>query len=335
MTEKNTAIQEAAQALARGQLVAFPTETVYGLGADASNPDALDLLFKAKGRPSKHPVIVHVAEHEQVGDWCRELPEAAIILGKLFWPGPMTLVLKKAEHVHDLITGGQDTIAIRIPSHPMALELLGEFGKGIAAPSANKYGRLSPTSAEDVRAEFENEIALVLDGGACPVGIESTIIDVSGETPRILRPGMIQTESVFVALHEIGLQNPLSSSKEDAPRVPGSTASHYAPRTPLKLLSSEQLVQEVEKLEREGQEIAVLSFQNAPVLQKRWINASRFPGHYAHTLYKNLRKLDSYGSDLIIVEQPPQEADWEAINDRLRRAAGNAESNGSEVCDGS
>lgn len=333
MTEENMAVKEAAQLLASGRLVGFPTETVYGLGADASNPEALEALFKAKGRPTKHPVIVHVGEHEQVGDWCAELPDAAIILGKLFWPGPLTLVLKKAEHVHDLITGGQDTVAIRIPSHPMAQELLREFGKGVAAPSANKFGRLSPTSADDVKAEFGDELALVLDGGACQVGIESTIIDLSGSVPRILRPGMIQTESIYVALHEVGLSVP-AGDKTDSPRVPGSMPAHYSPATPLKVLGSENFVKDVEQFEREGKEVAVLSFHNAPLLQKRWITSSRFPAHYAHTLYKNLRKLDAYGSDLIIVEEPPQESDWEGINDRLRRASGMGDS-GAEACDGS
>lgn len=334
MTETtNMAVKEAAELLANGRLVAFPTETVYGLGADASNDEALENLFKVKGRPTKHPVIVHLAEHEQVGDWCAELPDAAIVLGKLFWPGPMTLVLKKAEHVHDMITGGQDTVAIRIPSHPMAQELLREFGKGIAAPSANKFGRLSPTSAEDVKAELGDEIAMILDGGPCQVGIESTIIDVSGAVPRILRPGIIQTESIYVALHEVSLEVP-ESAKGDAPRVPGSMTAHYSPTTPLRLVPSDNFIKDVEQLEREGQEVAVLSFQNAPLLQKRWITSSRFPAHYAHTLYKNLRKLDSLGSDLIVVEQPPKESDWEGINDRLLRAAGMGDS-AAEACDGS
>lgn len=331
--ENSMAVKEAAQLLAEGRLVAFPTETVYGLGADATNGAALEALFKAKGRPTKHPVIVHVAEHEQVSDWVAELPEAAILLGKLFWPGPLTLILKKAEHVHDMITGGQDTVAIRIPSHPLAQELLREFGKGVAAPSANKFGRLSPTTAEDVRADFADEVAMVLDGGACQVGIESTIVDVSSDTPRILRPGMIQTESLYVALHEVGLSVP-EANKSGGPRVPGSMTTHYAPTTAVKLVSSDNFAKSVEQLEREGNEVAVLSFEKAPMLQKRWITCSRFPAHYAHMLYKNLRKLDSYGSDLIVVEQPPLESDWEGVNDRLRRAAGMGDS-GSEACDGS
>lgn len=333
MIEDNAPVKEAAQLLASGKLVAFPTETVYGLGADASNPAALEALFKAKGRPTKHPVIVHLAEHEQVTQWCREIPEAAVVLGKMFWPGPLTLVLKKADHVHDLVTGGQDTVAIRIPSHPLAQELLKEFGKGVAAPSANKFGRISPTSADDVKGDFGDEVAMVLDGGACQVGIESTIVDVSGDTPRILRPGMIQVESLYVALYEIGLKVP-DSNMDGSPRVPGSLPAHYSPSTPLQVLPGEGFVKAVEQFEREGKEVAALSFQNAPVLQKRWIHASRFPAHYAHTLYKNLRKLDAYNSDLILVEAPPQESDWEGINDRLRRAAGNGNS-AAEACDGS
>lgn len=330
-TEENTALKEACQALSRGQLVAFPTETVYGLGADASNADALKKLFQTKGRPSTHPVIVHLSDGEDAKKWCAEFPESAVILSKVFWPGPLTLVLKKARHVLDLVTGGQDTVALRVPSHPLAQSLLQEFGSGIAAPSANKFGRLSPTSAEDVRNEFGDEIAMVLDGGQCEVGIESTIVDLTGEEPRILRPGMIQAESIFVALS--GLELPAQRTNAAKPRVPGDLPSHYAPNTPLQLVSSDNLLAQVESMEREGRDTAVLSFRNAPVLHRHWISASRYPSHYAHMLYRYLRKLDLLGAELIIVEEPPEGAEWEGVRDRLQRAAGS--SSNEEECDGS
>jgi L-threonylcarbamoyladenylate synthase len=330
-TEDTNAVKEAARVLARGQLVAFPTETVYGLGADAANPEALKLLFAAKGRPDRHPVIVHLADSEDLEKWCAEVPEAALILANVFWPGPLTLVLKKGRHVLDLVTGGQETVAVRVPGHPVAQELLREFGSGIAAPSANKFGRLSPTSAEDVKAEFGDEVPVVLDAGPSEIGIESTIVDLSAGKPRILRPGMIQKESIFVALSHLGLSP--STEDEKKPRVPGSTRTHYAPATTLRLVNPERFADMLLDLEKEGVDAAVLSFKAAPVLHRNWITASRFPSHYGHNLYRNLRKLDSVGADLLIVEEPPSGGEWEAIWDRLRRACGSSED--MEECDGS
>jgi L-threonylcarbamoyladenylate synthase len=330
-SEETRAVKKAVQALLHGELVAFPTETVYGLGADAENPAALKKLFAAKGRPDRHPLIVHLAEPEDVEKWCIDLPEAAFVLGNVFWPGPLTLVLKKGRHVLDLVTGGQDTVAVRVPSHPVARELLREFGSGIAAPSANKFGRLSPTSAEDVKAEFGDEVAVVLDAGACQVGIESTIVDLSLPTPRILRPGIIQAESIFVALSHLGLGS--CSQTDPVPRVPGSMPTHYAPNTPLRLVSSELLQVELARLEQEGVDAAVLSFKAAPVLRRNWITATRFAPHYAHMLYRNLRKLDAVGADLLLVEEPPCGGEWEGVRDRLCRASGSSEE--MEVCDGS
>lgn len=323
-TEEKQAVKEAAQALSRGQLVAFPTETVYGLGADATNPEALQKLFAAKGRPTGHPLIVHLAEPEDVEKWCTGLPEAAVVLGNVFWPGPLTLILKRNRHVLDLVTGGQDTVAVRVPSHPVAHALLEEFGGGVAAPSANKFGRLSPTSAEDVRAEFADEVEIILDAGPSEIGIESTIVDLSGSEPRILRPGFIQSESIFVALSHLGLTR--APETEPPPRVPGSLPTHYAPHTQLRLVGSEELLAEIASLEKDGTDTAVLSFKTAPVLHRNWITASRFPAHYAHMLYRHLRKLDAVGADLLLVEEPPDGGEWEAIWDRLRRAAGSVES---------
>lgn len=334
MPEAKQQIEEAAKALAAGKLVAFPTETVYGLGADASNPEALKRLYNAKGRPEKHPVIVHLYSASEMEKWAASVPEAAHVLGKLFWPGPLTLVLKKAKHVPEQVSGGQDTVALRVPSHPLAQALLTAFGSGIAAPSANKFGRLSPTSAEDVRNEFGDEIALVLDGGPSEIGIESTIVDLSSDQPRILRPGMVQSESIMVALKELGQE--ITAKQEETPRVPGSLPQHYAPQTPLKVLPESELMSELKNLEEEGKDIAVLSFKAAPLFHKQWISAERFPEHYAHTLYRNLRKLDSLGADLILVEEPPQESQWEGIRDRLSRAAGTGgPTEFEEVCDGS
>ena len=328
-TEETMAIKEAARALSRGHLVAFPTETVYGLGADATNPEALQRLFDAKGRPVKHPVIVHLAESEDIEKWCADLPDAAIVLANVFWPGPLTLVLNKGRHVLDLVTGGQDTVAVRVPSHPVAQALLREFGGGVAAPSANKFGKLSPTCANDVRAEFGDEVSIVLDAGNSEIGIESTIVDLSRGKPRILRPGMIQSESIFVALSHLELE----ADAQEKPRVPGSTPVHYAPHTPLNLVSSDRLSDELERLEKEGTDTAVLSFRAAPVLHRNWITATRFAPHYAHTLYRHMRKLDAVGAGVLLVEEPPQGGEWEGIWDRLRRAAGISLE--TEDCDGS
>lgn len=310
-------IRNAADALAQGQLVAFPTETVYGLGADAKNAEAVRKVFEAKGRPANHPLIVHIAEFDQLAQWCRDIPEAAELLAKLFWPGPLTLVLKKAENVLPEVTGGQDSVAVRIPSHPVAIALLRKFGSGIVAPSANKFGRLSPTTAADVREEFaDDELAMILDGGPCEVGIESTIVDLSRGAARILRPGMVLAESIFVAL-----DNAPEMDLSDTPRVPGSLASHYAPRTPVRLASSADISQVIDEFESQGFETAVLSFKPPAMLHKHWIMAKKFPSHYAHTLYRNLRKLDGASADMIIVEEPPDDSDWDGIWDRLKRAA--------------
>ncbi len=551
-------IRNAADALRRGELVVFPTETVYGLGADAKNPEAVRKVFEAKGRPADHPVIVHLAEFGQLAEWCRELPPSAELLAELFWPGPLTLVLKKAVHVLPEVTGGQDTVAVRIPSHPVAHALLKEFGSGVVAPSANKFGRLSPTTAADVLEDFPDEFAFVLDGGPCEIGIESTIVDLTSPIPRILRPGMILEESILVALDTalervgavpersvssspdpktettscsdgaarhiasalsgtpppVGIavvsaapvgparqsgpasaadpatsvgsaqqsgpasaadpatsvgsalqsgpasaadpatsvgsaqhsgpasaadpatsvgsaqqsgpasaagpaaplgsaqqpgpasaadpatpgdsarqpgsvspadfatpggsaqvtgsaspadpaasvgsaqqpnsaapgSSPLQSASAQAasfqpddacnnpetqkdgspreaavsdstPRVPGSLESHYAPRTKVKLVNSADINKFIDEVEAQGYATAVLSFKPPAMLHRHWITAKSFPSHYAHTLYRNLRKLDAANADIIIIEEPPLTSDWTGIWDRIRRAA--------------
>jgi len=307
-------IQQAVAVLKRGGLVAFPTETVYGLGADTSNPAAVARIFEVKGRPSTHPVIVHIGDAGQLDRWAREIPEAARKLAARFWPGPLTLVLKRAPGIGNGLTGGQDTIGIRVPGHPVALELLRQFGGGIAAPSANKFGRISPTTAEHVREDLGNEVDLILDGGPCEIGIESTIVDLSRDRPVLLRPGRITTEEI-----EATLQAETGPRDRNAPRAPGTLESHYAPRKPLRLVAGDRWEESLRGTLRNR---AVLCFRARPVAEKcaMWIRASADPKDYARDLYSNLRTLDASGCDEILVEEPPASADWAAIRDRLTRA---------------
>jgi L-threonylcarbamoyladenylate synthase len=304
--------------LRAGGLVAFPTETVYGLGADASNPAAVRGIFEAKGRPAAHPVIVHLADAVQIVNWARDVPETARRLARRFWPGPLTVVLRRSPDVSSVVTGGQDTVALRVPSHPVALQLLARFGGGIAAPSANRHGRVSATTAEHVRREFGAAVDCVLDGGAAEVGIESTIVDLSGPHPALLRPGWITATEIEQAL-EMRLRAPA----ENAPRAPGTLAAHYAPQTPLTLVERDLLPELAATLTRQGKTVAVLALSEArPLLPGlQWIAASHEAAGYAHSLYSNLRALDAARCDAILVEQPPREAAWTAINDRLARAA--------------
>jgi len=307
-------IQDAVAILRRGGLVAFPTETVYGLGADASNPAAVARIYAVKGRPAGHPVIVHIGAVGQLARWARETPEVAIKLAAAFWPGPLTLVLRRASGVGDELTGGEDTIGLRIPGHPVALQLLREFGGGIAAPSANRFGRISPTTAEHVRSDLGSEVDLVLDGGACEIGIESTIVDLSRGRPVLLRPGRIGAEDIAATLGVAPL-----SRDSDAPRAPGTLAAHYAPRQPLRLIESDRWERSVRGIPR-GR--GVLSFRSPPEgdVSTMWIEASTQPLAYGHDLYANLRALDLCGCAQILVEEPPATAEWAAIRDRLNRA---------------
>jgi L-threonylcarbamoyladenylate synthase len=309
------AIEEAVQRLRDGQLVAFPTETVYGLGADASNPQALRRLYQAKGRPTGHPVIVHLAQVEQIEQWAAEVPEAARRLAAALWPGPLTLILRRAASVSDQVTGGQDTVGLRIPSHPVARRLLSAFGSGVAAPSANKFGRLSPTSAADVAEDFAEEVSVILDGGSCDVGIESTIVDFSSGSPRVLRPGMITAEQIAA------LVGPLSGSTPGGPRAPGTLPAHYAPRTPCRLVPPHDLKGELTALTEAGKRVCVLSFQESADKASGWIVASAEPARYAHDLYRSLRRLDRQGADIILIEKVPDDQQWSGIADRLKRAS--------------
>jgi len=315
-------IVQAARLLRQGKLVAFPTETVYGLGANASNAEALRRLYAAKGRPANHPVIVHIHSLEMISNWAKDVPQSCFALARAFWPGPLTVILKRQEGILDEVTGGQDTIAIRIPNHPLALSLLREFGGGLAAPSANKFGRLSPTQARHVKDEFGDEVALVLDGGACEVGIESTIVDLSQNSPRILRPGMLTAESIAKAIDSPNNQK--FAAPDDQVRAPGSLPSHYAPETPLKMVDSESLTECLQQHLAENKAVSVISFQRPDwrFSAESWIFMSSEPAEFARQIYSCLRQLDSKLFDLIVVESPPVgDERWSGVLDRLKRAS--------------
>ncbi len=312
-------IQRAVALLRQGELVALPTETVYGLGADALNPAAVAKIFAAKGRPADHPLIVHLPAADDLVLWARDIPKDAIALARAFWPGPLTLILKKEEGVPDLVTGGQDTVGLRVPDHPLALQLLRAFGSGIAAPSANRFGRISPTTAEHVRQELGERVALILDGGACQVGLESTILDLSRDVPVILRPGAIGADDIARVIgRRPRLRGEEAPADAAAPRVSGALAAHYAPRTPLEVVAAAELAVRA----RAGD--AVLARHPRPVdlpAGVAWIAAPADPAGYGHELYACLRALDDSACTRILVESPPPGADWSAVADRLGRAA--------------
>jgi L-threonylcarbamoyladenylate synthase len=312
-----TEIEQAVEALRAGELVVFPTETVYGLGANASNPPAVRKIFEVKGRPPDHPVIVHLDDPRYLHRWVSEMPAVAEALAAKFWPGPLTLILPKADNVNDIVTGGQNSIGIRIPSHPMAQQLLNAFGGGIAAPSANRYGRLSPTKPEHVRDELGDAVKIILDGGDSPIGLESTIVSCLDNQARLLRPGFItrsQLEQVVGPLAAVG----------PVPRAPGDREVHYAPSTPLEIVASDDLEVRAGEIVAREEKVAVLAMR--PPLQTQrhmtWINAGKKPETYAHNLYNHLRTLDRTGCVRIFVQSLPAEERWAAIFDRLQRASG-------------
>jgi len=311
-------IDQAVEALREGDVVAFPTETVYGLGADASNPDAVRRIFELKGRPATHPLIVHIDSPRALERWALSVPAAASALAGKFWPGPLTLVLRRAPAVDLAITGGQDTVAVRVPGHPVAQQLLRAFGSGIAAPSANRYGRISPTRPEHVREEFGDALRFVLDGGDCKIGLESTIVSCVDTVPRILRPGALTLTQLRAVVP--GLQ---AGPDAGAPRVPGSDTKHYAPRMPLSIVPGRTLEEVVGQLTEQREKIAVLAMRPPRVANKymTWINAGRRAEIYARELYVNLRALDKSGAQEILVEEVPAGEAWDAVRDRLRRAA--------------
>jgi L-threonylcarbamoyladenylate synthase len=315
-----TEIEEAVETLRAGDLVVFPTETVYGLGANASNPAAVRKIFEVKGRPADHPVIVHLDNPRYLHRWVADLPPAAERLAALFWPGPLTLILPKGQNVNDIVTGGQDSIGIRIPSHPMAQQLLTAFGGGIAAPSANRYGHLSPTKPEHVRDEFGDAVRMILDGGDSPIGLESTIVSCINNEVRLLRPGFITRSQVEAVVGELAVAG-------SAPRAPGDRALHYAPSTPLEIVTSDDLEARAGEMVARQEKVAVLAMR--PPLQTTrfmtWINAGKKPDAYAHNLYNHLRTLDRAGCVRILVQELPQDERWAAILDRLQHASGTRE----------
>lgn len=325
----NKQIRQAATILTNGGLVAFPTETVYGLGGDAENPTAVAAIYQAKGRPANHPVIVHLSPEADLNHWVKEVPEEAKKLIAAFWPGSLTLILKRANNIPDAVSGGQDTIGIRCPSHPVAQALLRAFKNGqggIAAPSANKFGRVSPTTAEHVREEFADElkqgglIEMVLEGEQSEVGIESTILDLSRlEThgPVLLRPGHICIDELAAVLGTTP-----AAPDENAPRASGTLEAHYAPSTPVVVVQSEQLANTIQQLQNANKKVAVLNYGNA--LKDNLVTEICLPAHaakYAHELYASLRKLDSANADVILVQAVPDTTDWQGVRDRIRRAA--------------
>jgi L-threonylcarbamoyladenylate synthase len=311
-------ILDAVEALRAGELVAFPTETVYGLGANANNPDAVRRIFKVKGRPSTHPVIVHIDHPRYLQRWVRDMPPEAKQLADAFWPGPLTLVAKRAPAVSDVITGGQDTVAIRVPNHPVAQQLLNAFGGGIAAPSANRYGHVSPTRAEHVRDEFGEDVKIVLDGGDCKVGLESTIVSCVGDGPRVLRPGSISLSQLRAVVPAIQ-----SGPGPAAPRVPGTTTRHYSPATPVNVVPGRRLEQVMNEFTSNQEKVAVLALRPPATANPymTWINAGTRAEVYARQLYANLRTLDKANAKILLVEEVPEGEKWDAVRDRLRRAA--------------
>ncbi len=294
-----SSIERALEILRNGGLVAIPTETVYGLAGDASNETAVRKIFEAKGRPADHPLIVHIAAAEQLGDWAASIPNAAEILADTCWPGPLTLLVPRAAHVLNVVTGGRETVGVRVPAHPLTTELLDRFGGGLAAPSANRFGKVSPTTAAHVVADLGSQVDYVLDGGPCPVGVESTIVDSTVNPPQILRPGGISSEDIRELLGD-------AHADADGPsRASGMLTSHYAPRARVVLVAS-------------SEEATVV----ATAVPGAWIiDHSDDLAAYAHSLFAELRAADQGGAETIIAVMPAARGLGHAVRDRLTKAA--------------
>ncbi len=310
---------EALRLLRAGRLVAVPTETVYGLAGDAANPIAVRAIFAAKGRPTNHPLIVHLPSAEHMRRWAHDIPPTAWRLAEAFWPGPITLLLPKSDVVSTEATGGRPTIGLRVPAHPVLRQILAELDSGLAAPSANPYQRLSPTTAEQVMHGLDGRIDAVLDGGPCEVGLESTIVDLTSDTPRIVRAGPITRAQIEAVL---GL--PVEFPEQHDVAVPGNVAAHYQPRTPLLVIASEALRERLARLNADAR-IAVAYHSADVALPDRGIIAHlRLPtdkAGYARDLYSTLHALDLARADAIWLERPPQSGEWRDVNDRLSKAA--------------
>jgi L-threonylcarbamoyladenylate synthase len=313
-------IDDAVARLRAGGLVAFPTETVYGLGADVSQPDAVRRIFALKGRPADHPLIVHIASAAELDLYARDIPPAATKLATAFWPGPLTMILRRSDRVSDVVTGGLDTVALRVPRHPVALDLLQRLGGGIAAPSANRFGRVSPTRAEHVRDEFPGEDLLILPGAPCAVGLESTIIDLSSPAPAILRPGGVTEEQIAAVL-----TSDLAAPDETSPRCSGRLESHYAPRAKVVVVSADQpqeLARVFVSAAMSGQRVCAIAPANATLpLNMKLFAAPTAAEPFAAAMYDLLRRADAENPALIIVMPPPEQGLGVAIWDRLRKAA--------------
>ena len=316
--------------LQEGKLVALPTETVYGLAADASNKEAVAKIFQAKGRPNNHPLIVHIGCIDQLNQWAVDIPGYAHKLAKAFWPGPMTLILKKQTQVLDAVTGGQDSVGIRISSHPIMQKILQQFTGGLAAPSANRFGHISPSTAQHVMQSLGDKVDLIIDGGATSVGIESTIIDCTHSQPRILRPGMITEKEI-----ERATDLAILKGNSETPRVSGALTSHYAPVTKTFLVSAKELTKHLENHPN-----AVIISRDKPSINKVIIHDARVPTRqvqhtgkqhwiimpndaqaYAHTLYEQLHFADQLKCDALLIEETPHSEAWAGIRDRIQKAS--------------
>jgi len=320
-------LESALTVLRRGGLIGLPTETVYGLAADAANEEAVRKIFVAKGRPADHPLIVHLADAAAIESWAEAIPPYAWRLAEAFWPGPMTLILPRRSHVLRVVTGGLDSVGLRIPSHPLAGRLLRAFGGGLAAPSANRFGKVSPTTAADVTRELGDRVDMVLDGGPCHVGLESTIVDATGEWPAILRPGAVTAEAIAELLGKAPI-----APRLDAPRAPGRLASHYAPETRVELAFGGTLGSRAMAALLAGLRVAVmakslpeeLAADRLGGLAERLVHIP-LPDELeeaARQLYNALRRVDCEGCDLALVELPGEAGIGAALADRLRKAAG-------------
>ena len=311
-------VVRAVEILRNGGLVAFPTETVYGLGADATSPDALRRLYGVKRRPADHPVIVHLGDPGQLDDWAIDAPVVARELAAACWPGPLTIVVRRSSRVADEVTGGRDTVGLRVPDHPVALRLLAEFGGGLAAPSANRFGRVSPTTAADVSADLGDDVDLVLDGGACPVGVESTIVDCTSGAPVILRLGGLDAEAIGdVLVTEVPVATEVGGA-------PGTLRSHYAPGANVVVVSELDVAAQAEKLLESGARVGVLATRALAHLPVGVVELDP-PGstrEYARVLYSRFREADRLGVDVLLAVPAWQGGIGRAVNDRLARAAG-------------
>jgi L-threonylcarbamoyladenylate synthase len=316
------AVAKAARRIQAGELVGFPTETVYGLGADASSDEAVTGIFAAKGRPADHPLIVHVADALQVNDYASSVPPFAARLMQAFWPGPLTVILPRREGVALAAAGGQNSIGLRCPAHPVALAFLKACQTGVAGPSANRFGRVSPTTAQHVQQEFGDDL-LVLDGGPCEVGIESSIVDCTRGRPVLLRPGVLTREQLAAACGEPLLDKEDSMPSGNAPRASGTLEAHYAPNAKVRLMDAAALQTALDLLGAQAAHIAVYA-RTVPSIKFAQVLFRRMPDDAAATarqLFAVLRDFDAQGARLIWIEHPPAASEWDGVRDRLGRAA--------------